>query len=88
MAQQLTEETAAKLIDAIKGLQSVLSETITRVDEQYGKIYSVCEAARYCGVARQTISDWVRKDKIRKVERGFRVGFLQSDLDRCKPVRR
>jgi excisionase family DNA binding protein len=85
---KLTEETAKRLIIAIGDLQTILSSVITTVDEQYGPVMSVNEAAAYCGVARQTISDWVRKGKIRKVERGFRVGFLQSDLDRCRPVRR
>lgn len=88
MSKPLTEETALKLINALKSLQTTLSSAITTVDENYGAIFNVNEAAKYCGVARQTISDWVRKDKITKVERGCRVGFLQSDLDKVRRFKR
>ena len=40
------------------------------------------EAARFCGVTRQTIANWERRELIHRERRGSRTGFLRSELRR------
>lgn len=47
-------------------------------------LMTVSQAAEYCGVTRQTISEYRRQKVLTKVVRGPRTGYLQSDLDKVK----
>ena len=40
------------------------------------------EAARFCGVTRQTIANWERRELIHRERRGSKTGFLRSELRR------
>lgn len=68
-----------------------IQELHKEVDELRGvakqdKLLSVQEAANYCGRSRQTIAAWRRENKIKKVVRGGRTGYLKSELDKVKEI--
>ena len=71
-----------KMAKEIADLKDIVAEKVKPKD----RVLSVNEAAEYCGVARQTISRWNREKRIHKVQRGCKVGYLESELDLAKEV--
>ena len=52
------------------------------------RILTTNEAAEYCGVTRQTISDWVRKKRIHKVMAGCKFGFTMEELNTVREIKK
>lgn len=69
-----------------KELSRMRESLLEKVPKEKEPLFSVNEAAEYCGVARQTISLWVRQKKIKKVRRGGKTGFLRSELDKERDI--
>ena len=49
------------------------------------KIYSCKDAAKVIGVSPQTISRYIAQGRIKKGERGGRIGIPESELNKIKP---
>ncbi|MCQ2142267.1 MAG: helix-turn-helix domain-containing protein [Bacteroidales bacterium] len=64
------------------------ADLLERVDrlEKKDTIFSMQEAAKYCGRTRQTLRKWADIGKIHIVERGCRHGILKSELDRVRRI--
>lgn len=54
--------------------------------ESKDRVLSAGEAARYCGVSRQTINAWIRRKRLTRVELSGKVGVLLSELKQVKTI--
>ena len=80
--EQLTKEMLG-LKSTIQSLHTEIQNLTNRMnDMSRDMILNVSEAARYCGVARQTISNLLRRNILHKVSMGAHTGILMSDLNR------
>lgn len=70
------------LSQEVADLKAMIADKVKASD----RVLSVNEAAEYCGVSRQTIGRWRREKRIRKVQRGCKVGYLESELDKAKEI--
>ena len=49
------------------------------------RVYSCKEAAKVIGVSPQTISRYIAQGRIKKGERGGRIGIPEGELNKIKP---
>lgn len=77
-----------ELLEAILGQLELMNEEKSELErrisllENTEPLLTQAEAAKYCGVSRQTIANWERRELIHKERRGAREGFLRSELRR------
>lgn len=77
-----------ELLEAILEQLELMNETKSELErrisllENSEPLMSGAEAARFCGVTRQTIANWERRELIHRERRGSRTGFLRSELRR------
>lgn len=77
-----------ELLEAILEQLELMNETKSELErrisllENSEPLMSGAEAARFCGVTRQTIANWERRELIHRERRGSKTGFLRSELRR------
>lgn len=77
-----------ELLEAILEQLELMNETKSELErrisllENSEPLMNQAEAARFCGVSRQTIANWERRELIHKERRGAKTGFLRSELRR------
>ena len=77
-----------ELLEAILEQLELMNETKSELErrisllENSEPLMSGAEAARFCGVTRQTIANWERRALIHRERRGSKTGFLRSELRR------
>lgn len=77
-----------ELLEAILEQLELMNETKSELErrismlENREPLMTQAEAARFCGVTRQTIANWERRELIHRERRGSRTGFLRSELRR------
>lgn len=85
--EELMESILVELRD-IKEMGGSFQDLLARVDalEHRDTIYTIQEAAKYCGKTTRTIDRWISLGKIRIVSKGCRRGILKSELDKVRPI--
>lgn len=77
-----------ELLEAILEQLELINETKSELErrisllENSEPLMTQAEAARFCGVTRQTIANWERRELIHRERRGAKTGFLRSELRR------
>ena len=71
-----------KTLDEMKEEIASLRKRLEGVPAMDDEILNSIEAAKFCGVVRQTIYAWTREGRIKKAERKGKRGYLKSELDR------
>lgn len=77
-----------ELLEAILEQLELMNETKSELErrisllENSEPLMTQAEAARFCGVTRQTIANWERRELIHRERRGAKTGFLRSELRR------
>ena len=72
------------ILDQLELMNEEKSELEKRISllENREPLMTQAEAARFCGVTRQTIANWERRELIHRERRGSKTGFLRSELRR------
>lgn len=72
------------ILEQLELMNEEKSELERRISllENSEPLMTQAEAARFCGVTRQTIANWERRELIHRERRGSRTGFLRSELRR------
>lgn len=77
-----------ELLEAILEQLELMNEDKSELEKRISMLenreplMTQAEAARFCGVTRQTIANWERRELIHRERRGSRTGFLRSELRR------
>lgn len=77
-----------ELLEAILEQLELMNETKSELErrisllENSEPLMTQAAAARFCGVTRQTIANWERRELIHRERRGSKTGFLRSELRR------
>lgn len=74
--------TLEEMRDEIAALRKRLEGT----EQKEENVLNSIQAAKFCGVSRQTIYAWRREKRIKKVERGGKRGYLESELLKVKEI--
>lgn len=72
------------ILEQLELMNEEKSELERRISllENREPLMTQAEAARFCGVTRQTIANWERRELIHRERRGSKTGFLRSELRR------
>lgn len=75
-----------RAMEEMKAEISELKALLATKKAESDKLFNQKEAADYCGVSRWTIGNYIKWGKLKRVERGGRVGILKSELDKVKEL--
>ena len=70
--------------DTIIALLSDILRELKGAPKNDDRLLNVTDAAEFVGVTRQTIARYTREGRIRKVFRGGKKGYLESELIKAK----